>query len=274
MLHAHETMSEVEQALAAEFRTEIDGARGRIAAVLDPACPTADFLQALRAELERAQADPESVPYPELTDPDAYWEASVKPQAKALRTSSVAIVEWLEQRVVNTMEVAETDLKQLVEVSAADPGVNRQAARSELETRLRERCSALHHQMAELLEVLPSRDPLAAARAAHEDGLRAAAAADVDGLKAAYLRDAGGDDAHQRFAEQQWSETYADRVAHRMALLAAVSPWRHQELALTGYERAIAEVEALVEAAVTRLQAPLGGMTDLLLARFDEKMAG
>ncbi len=58
-----------------------------------------------------------------------------------------------------------------------------------------------------------------------------------------------------------------------MALLAVVSPWRHQELALTGYERARTDAENLIEAAVSRLQAPLGGMTDLLLARFDEQIA-
>ncbi len=194
-------MSEVEQALAAEFRAAIDDARGRISAVLEPACPTEAFLHALTAELGKAEVDPASVPYPELVDPDVYWEASVKPQARALRVAVVAIVEWLEQRVINTMTVAESDLKQLVDVAVADPGANVMAARAELEKRLRDRSSALHHQMAELLEVLPPRALLDQARAAHADSLRAAATADVDSLKAAYLREAGGDDAHQSFAE-------------------------------------------------------------------------
>ena len=265
-------MSEVELALAAEFRSAIDDAGARIASVLEPQCPTAEFLDALQGELEQAASDPASVPYPDLVDPESYWEASVKPQARALRASVVTIVEWLESRVINTMEVAEADMKQLVDTAAADPGLDPEATRARLEDRLGERCGTLRHQMAELLDVLPSRTPLDDARSAYRDSLRATAADDVDGLKVAYLRDAGGDDAHQQFAEQQWSETYSDRIAHREALLAATSPWRHQELTLVGHERAWAEVEALVEAAVTRLQRPLGGMTDLLIARFDDKV--
>lgn len=263
-------MSEVELALAAEFRSAIDDASGRIAAVLDPACPTVEFLEALKAELRQAASDPESVPYPDLINPDSYWEASVKPQARAVRASAVTIVEWLESRVINTMGVAEADLKQMVDVAAADPGLDPETTRANLERRIGERCGALRHQMAELLDVLPSSESIEEARLTHHDSLRSTAAADVDGLKAAYLRDAGGDDTHQRFAEQQWSETYPDRIAHREALLAAAAPWRHQELALVGYERARIEVEGLVESAVARLQAPLEGMTDLLIARFDE----
>lgn len=262
-------MSEVELALAAEFRSAINDAQGRIAAVLDPACPTVEFLDALDAELRQAASDPDSVPYPELVDPDSYWEASVKPQARAVRTAAVTILEWLESRVINTMGVAEADLKQLVDTAASDPGVNSEATRTDLERQVGERCGALRHQMAELLDVLPSLEPMERARARYLDSLRATAAADVDGLKVVYLREAGGDDAHQRFAEQQWSETYSERIAHREALLAAAAPWRHQELALVGYERARTEVEGLVESAVARLQAPLGGMTGLLIARFD-----
>ncbi len=273
MLHAQESMNETELALAVEFRSAIDDARGRIAAVLEPACPTVAFLDALRAELEQAAADVESVPYPELIDPDAYWEASVMPQVRALRGSVTSIIEWLESRVINTMGVAEADLKQIVDTAAVDPGPNPEVTRAELDTHLGERCSALRHQMAELLDVLPSRSALDDASASCRESLRARASADVDGLKGAYLREAGGDDFHQQYAAQQWSETYADRVGHRVAMLAASSPWRHQELAIAGYERIRSEAETQVEAAVARLQAPLGGLTELLLARYDESVA-
>ena len=96
--------------------------------------------------------------------------------------------------------------------------------------------------------------------------------ADVESLKAAYLRDAGGDDAHQQFAAQQWSETFAERVAHRHSMLAAQAPWRHQEFALVGYERARAEIDRIVEETTSRLQAPLRELRPLLLARFDAEV--
>jgi len=272
VLKAHESMSEVQVALAEEFRSAIDDASARISAILDPARPTAEFLAALEAELLQAASDPASVPYPDLIDPESYWEASVKPQARAIRSSVVTIVEWLESRIINTMEAAEADLKQMVDTAAADPGLEPETTRADLRRRLEERCGALRHQMAELLAVLPSREPLDGVRSNYHDSLRSAATADVDGLKMAYLRDAGGDESHQRFAEQQWSETYSDRIAHREAMLSAATPWRHQELALVGYERARNEVEGVVEAAVARLQAPLGGITGLLIARFDAKV--
>ncbi len=269
MQQVDDSMSDVEQALAAEFRTAVDDARARVGSLLEPACPNVTFLKALSEELSRATSDPQSVPYPELVDPDTYWEASVKPQAKALRDGVLGIVEWLEHRIIQTMEVAETDLKQMVDLAGADPGSNPQAMRSEINDRVGKRCTALHHQMAELLNILPDRAPLDEARAAHDDALMRRSTTDVEGLRDAYLRDAGGDDAHQAYAAQQWSETFADRVAHRQALLAGAAPWRHQELALVGYERARAESESLVEAAVARLQAPLSGMQQLLMERFD-----
>ncbi len=269
MRQADDSMTEVEKALAAEFRAAVEDARARVGALLEPACPNVTFLKALADELSKAANSPDSVPYPELVDADAYWEASVKPQAKALRDGVLGIVEWLENRVINTMEVAETDLKQTVDLAGADPGSNPTAMRSEINDRVAGRCSALHHQMAELLDVLPDRGPLDQARAVHDEALLRQATSDVEGLREAYLRDAGGDDAHQAYAAQQWSETFADRVAHRRALLAAGAPWRHQELALVGYERARTECDSLVEAAVTRLQAPLSGMQQLLMERFD-----
>lgn len=263
-------MTEVEQAVSGEFRAAVDDARARMGSLFEPACPNVTFLKALRDELANASADSASVPYPELIDPDTYWNASVKPQSKALREGVVGIVEWLQDRVIETMDVAETDLKQIVDRAAADPGSNPQATRSEVNEYVAQRCNALHHQMAQLLDLLPDHAPLDQARATHHEALVGHATADVEGLKAAYLRDAGGDDAHQTYAAQQWSETFADRVAHRQALLASAAPWRHQELALVGYERARTQSESLIEAAVTRLQAPLSGMQLLLMERFDK----
>ena len=99
--------------------------------------------------------------------------------------------------------------------------------------------------------------------------MRAQATTDVESLKGAYLRDAGGDETHQRFAEQQWSETVAERVNHRVSMLAAQAPWRHQEFAVVGYERARNEAERIVEESAVRLQTPLRSLQQLLLERFD-----
>ena len=259
-------------ALTDEFRSAIEDARERVAAVLEPALPNAMFLAALREEVTRAIEHPEAVPYPELSDADEYWDATVRPQARSLRASVVAIVNWLEERIVTTMEVAEADLKSVVDRAAADPGANPAATRAGVADKIDARCLELHHQMAEVLSVLPPRDGLDQARRSAAEAVRACATTDVDSLKAAYLREAGGGEDHQRFAEQQWSETFADRVSHREAMLAGAPPWRHQELALVGYERAISEAERLVEQATVRLQAPLQGMLALLLQRFDESL--
>ena len=259
-----------EIALATEFRAAIDDARERVAAVLEPARPTAAFLAALRDEVQRAIEDPTSVPYPELADPDAYWEATVKPQSRSLRADVAAIVAWLEQRIITTMEVAEADLKSLVDTAAADRGADHGDLRILVGEEIDARCLELHHQMAEVLSILPTDTAVAAARVSAEHAIRGCATADVEGLKSAYLRDAGGDDAHQAFAAQQWSETFAERVNHRQTMLAAQAPWRHQELALVGYERARAEIDRLVEETTMRLQAPLRGIPALLLARYDE----
>jgi len=258
-----------EIALTTEFRAAVDDARDRIAAVIEPAVPTAAFLAALRDEVQRAVDDPSSVPYPELADADAYWEATVKPQSRSLRDNVAAIVEWLEQRIITTMEVAETDLKSLVDTAAGEPGTDPAALRLHVAEELEARCRELHHQMAEVSSVLPADSAVAQARSSGEEAILARATADVESLETAYLRDAGGDEAHQQFAAQQWSETFAERVNHRQSMLAAQAPWRHQELALVGYERARAETERLVETATMRLQSPLGGIPALLLARYD-----
>jgi len=262
-----------EVALTNEFRDAIDDARERVAAVLVPACPTSAFLVALRQEVDRAVDDPESVPYPELADADTYWEATVKPQSLSMRDSVAAIVEWLEQRIITTMEVAETDLKSLVDSAAADPGPDPGASRAVIAEEVERRCLHLHHQMAEVLRVVPEIDALDGARRSADEAILDHAGADVESLKIAYLREAGGDDEHQAFAAQQWSETFADRVAHRHSMLAAQPPWRHQEFALIGYERACAEVERLVEEATIRLQAPLHDVQHLLLERYDTAVA-
>ncbi|MBT5849489.1 MAG: hypothetical protein HOH36_03530 [Acidimicrobiaceae bacterium] len=265
-----ESMTEVELSVAVEFRTAMADARARVASLLEPACPNVAFLNALRAELANASADATSVPYPELLDPDTYWKASVNPQAKVLRHGVIGVIEWLQDRVIETMELAETELKQIVDFSAANPGPNMHATRTELRNRITQLCDSLHQQMAELLDLLPDRVPLDEARAANNAALTRRATVDVEGLENAYLREAGGDDAHQTYAAEQWSETFADRVAHRQALLAGASPWRHQELALISYESTWQESESLVDAAVTRLQAPLSMMQQLLMERFDE----
>lgn len=259
----------IREELAAEFQEHAAEARSRVSSILDPGRPTPEFMVALADELNRAMADPTAVPYPDLTDPDRYWAASVQPQIAACHEHIEAVLTWLESQVVQTMGVAETDLKRVVDVALAEPSANPVADRTALATALDARCTELHHQMAELLQVVPQRAPFEAAQEHYSDALRAQAKTDVDALKSVYLTEAGGDETHQRFAEQQWSETYGDRIAHREALLAGTPPWRHQYLALTGYDRSLSEAEQAVEHLVSRLQAPLSGLPALLLERYD-----
>lgn len=270
---ANVDVDEIRDALAEEFAASASEAQGRVTAILDPGRPTPAFMAALADEINRALADPTSVPYPDLVDPDRYWAASVQPQIAASQEHIEAVLSWLESQVVQTMGVAEADLKRVVDLAVSDRGPNPVADRTELERRLQDRCTELHHQMAELLQVVPERGAFDEAQAHYADGLRARAQADVDGLKAVYLAEAGGDDAHQAYAEQQWSETYGDRIAHREALLAAAPPWRHQSLALAGYDRSLTDAEQAVEGLVSRLQAPLSGLPALLLERYDAAVA-
>ena len=267
-------VEEIREQLAAEFHASASEAQSRVTAILDAGRPTPEFMSALADELNRAIADPESVPYPDLADPDRYWAASVQPQILACQEHIAEVLAWLESQVVQTMGVAEADLKRVVEVAVVEQGPNPVADRTALASALETRCSELHHQMAELLQVVPERGPLEAAHEHYASELRRQAQSDVDGLKAVYLAEAGGDDAHQRFAEQQWSETYGDRIAHREALLAGTPPWRHQYLAVTGYDRSLTEAEQAIEALVSRLQTPLSGLPGLLLERYDDAVNG
>jgi len=90
-----ETYSDVDEiraALAEELRGAVEEARGRIAAVVDPTCPTPAFMTARADELARAAADPSAVPYPELADADRYWSAAIQPQMQAAHDQIVAIL--------------------------------------------------------------------------------------------------------------------------------------------------------------------------------------
>ncbi len=262
MTTAHEI---IEQGL----RDLIAVASERIGAELGPACPTEGFLVALAEEISTAVADPTTVPYPDLVDPNAYWEASVRPQGEALQRAVDEILSWLESGVISIMEVAEADMKATVDAAAAEGGADPVALRRRLAAGMDQRCMELHHLMAEILNVVPDDDQLAAAKQGFERRLEAQSVADVDALKTAYMAEAGGDDAHQRFAEQQWSETHGERVIYRQALLRAEPPWRHQEIALVGYERSLEMVREATEAVVERLQAPLADMSSLILQRYD-----
>lgn len=258
--------AEIRTTFTTELRDAVEGARAKIAAVLEPATPSEEFLFALAEEVRRAETAPDSVPYPELAEPDRYWDASVIPQIRTLGERLAVIVEWLESQVIAAMAVAERGLRLMVEDAAdsRDP-----SARSALEAALTERCEELHAQMGDVATVLPDAGPLSRARQALVDAVQSQAAADVDTLRSHYLAEAGGDEAHQRFAEQQWAETYGDRVTHRAAMLAAVTPWRHQEMALVGYERSVSACAENLEATVARLRMPLRDIPTLLLDEFD-----
>ncbi len=257
--------------VAREIRRVIADTRERLRAVVDADRPSTGYLEALRDELLAGAADPSAVEYPELLDPGAYWTASIAPRIRAVRRAARTMIADLEERIVAAMGDAEAGLKALVDESAAAPEAS--TRRGEVVDRVSDRLVRLHHLMAEVLDIVPDRGPLDEAKRWLDDQRLAAAMRDVDGLKSAYLAEAGGDDAHQLHAERQWSETYAQRVAHRDALLRAELPWRHQELAVVGHEQVLDAVAELVEETVARLQAPLGPMRDALVARFDDAVA-
>jgi len=251
------------------LRDLIAVASARIGSEMGPACPTDEFLAALADEIAAAAADPNSVPYPDLVDPNAYWEASVRPQGAALRSAVDEVLAWLESGVISIMEVAEADMKATVDAVAAEGGADPGVLRSQLAAGIDRRCIELHHLMAEILNIIPGSEQLDSARRGFEARLEARSVADVDALKRAYMEAAGGDEAHQHFAEQQWSETHGERVSYRRALLTAEPPWRHQEIALVGYERSLGMVREASESVVERLQAPLADMSNLILQRYD-----
>ena len=107
------------------------------------------------------------------------------------------------------------------------------------------------------------------ARQALDEARRQRAISDVEALKPMYLREAGGGEEHQQFAEQQWSETFADRVTHRGLMLRGEVPWRHQELTVIGHERAREQLETMIDEVVTRLQQPLLEVGARLVRRYD-----
>jgi len=269
LAHTGETMSTTQEIIEQRLRDLIADASARIDAEMTPACPTAGFLNALADEISAAKTDPSSVPYPELLDPDAYWEASVRPLGAAMSSSVDKILSWLEAGVISIMEVAESDMKSAVDNAIFAGGADPSSVRASLADEIEKRCVELHHLMAEILTVVPGAEAQGLAREDFENRLQAQAVADVDALKPAYMEAAGGDQAHQRYAEQQWSETHGERVAYRQALLRAEAPWRHQEIALVGYERSSAQVMRATETVVERLQAPLADMSALIMQRYD-----
>lgn len=249
------------------IREVIEDATRRVAAIVEPAVPTPSFLAALGDELNAAAADPSSVSHPELVDPDAYWEAAIKPQSQSVRRAVTAVLEYAESHIEAHLATAEAELEAMVDqraTAAPDPG-----ERAEVIDDIASHCQVLHHLVAELIGILPPRDDLAVAHEALDEARRQRAVADVEALKPIYLREAGGDEEHQRFAEQQWSETFSDRVSHRDLMLRSEVPWRHQELAVVGHERTCDQLDTMVDEAVTRLQQPLLEVGARLVRRYD-----
>ena len=77
--------------------------------------------------------------------------------------------------------------------------------------------------------------------------------------------------------EEGWpglQTTHPERVAHRVAMLAATSPWRQQELVLVGFERSVGLCHDLFATTVERLRAPLPDLPALLLREFDDDGQG
>lgn len=258
-----------ELAARARIREVIDDARERVEAIVEPAIPTASFLAALAEELAAATRDPSSAEYPELVDPDAYWEAAVKPQSRSVKRSVGAVLEYAETHIAGQVAAAEVELGARVDQWAGTASPDDPMARGRVIDEIANECQSLHHLVAQLIGVLPPRDELQLAHDALDEARRQKAITDVEALKPVYLREAGGDEEHQRYAEQQWSETFADRVSHRDMLLRGEVPWRHQELAIVGQERTRDQLSEMVDAVVARLQQPLLEVGARLVRRYD-----
>ena len=262
-----------ELAAHARIREIVEDARERVNEILEPAIPTAAFLAALGDELAAAAADPSSVEHPELVDPDAYWEAAIKPQGQSVRRAVAAVMEYAEKRISSEVTMAEAELEVHIGERAAMASPDDANARAEVIDDIATHCQVLHHLVAELIGALPSQENHELAHQALDEARRQRAVSDVEALKPMYLREAGGDEAHQQFAEQQWSETFADRVAHRDQMLRSEVPWRHQELVVVGYDRTREQLETLIDETVIRLQQPLLEVGARLVRRYDSVSA-
>lgn len=253
----------------ARIREVVEDAGERVAAIVEPATPTASFLASLGDELSAVSTDPSSVPHPELADPDAYWEAAIKPQNQSVRRSVVTVLEYAESHISAHVRAAEAELEIEISERAAAAVADEPGARAGVIDDIARQCQVLHHLVAELIGILPSRDQLDLARQALDEARRQRAIGDVEALKPMYLREAGGGEEHQQFAEEQWSETFADRVTHRGLMLRGEVPWRHQELAVVGHERTRDQLETMIDEVVARLQQPLLELGARLVRRYD-----
>jgi len=253
----------------AHIREIVEDVGQRIAAIVEPAIPTASLLAALGDELSTASADPASVPHPELVDPDAYWEAAVKPQNQSVRRAVAAVLEYAESHISAQVVNAEAELAVKISERGATASSDDVGVRAGVIDDIASQCQVLHHLVAELIGTLPSRDQMDLARQALDEARRQRAISDVEALKPMYLQEAGGGEEHQQFAEQQWSETFADRVTHRGLMLRGEVPWRHQELVVIGHERTREQLETMIDEVVTRLQQPLLEVGARLVRRYD-----
>ena len=257
-----------ELAAYARIREIVEDVRERVNEIVEPAIPSAAYLAALGDELAAASTDPSSVDHPELVDPEEYWAAAIKPQGQSVRRSVGAVMEYAEKRISAEVTMAEAELEAHIDERAAAASEDANA-RGDVIDDIAAHCQVLHHLVAELIGVLPSREMVELAHQALDEARRQRAVSDVEALKPMYMREAGGDDAHQQFAEQQWSETFAERVSHRDLMLRGEIPWRHQELAVVGYDRTREQLETLIDETVTRLQQPLLEVGSRLVRRYD-----
>ena len=246
----------------------------RIDAILEVLLPTPEYMTALKVELAAAAQDPSSVPYPDLVDPDRFWDIAVRPQLRAIYDQVTTVFAWLEAQVVGVMSVAEREMRVTVEEAIGRRSADVAADRADLEQRLTHYCGEVAAQIDGFGSILQENPLFTRAQQAFDESLITKSASDVDGLHEAYLRDAGGDEAHQALAQQEWEATYDERVAFRKALLEAEQPWRHQSLSIAGYRRAWDGTRAMLDQLCVNLKAPLNGIPRFLIEDFDRATAG
>jgi len=245
----------------------------RIDAILEVLLPTPEYMSALKVELQAAAEDPTSVPSPDLIDAARFWDIAVRPQLRTIHDQVTTVLSWLEAQVVSVMAIAEREMRVTVEEAIGRRSADAAADRADLERRLQEYCGEVAAQIDGFSSILQLNPLFTRAQQAFNESLVAASSHDVDGLHEAYMRDAGGDDAHQTVAQQEWEATYNDRVEFRKALSEAEAPWRHQSLSIAGYERACNGTRAMLEHLCSNLKAPLSGIPRFLVEDFDRSVS-
>jgi hypothetical protein len=262
-------------AVAAGIDRVVEVGRPYLSSMLAAAVPTPALLRALAEDLQRAVADPRSVPHPELADPAVYWSAAAWPQAAAIvkqvRGALVEIAHEVLPMVRGAETILEWQLRADLEEHADLRRENPETARDVAIDAIAARCEELHRVVEGLNRIRPEVPGLAAAHAELDRSRRRRAEHDVKHRRSEQERAHPDLDKHE--FKRWWTATYPARVARRDGELRAEPPFRHQELLLRALDQACAAVDADIDAMIGHLTEPILGIGERLVLRYDSLAA-